>query len=475
VCEQILSGILVAAAKGGIVVRVVLTGFRGTGKTTVGRSLARELGLPFMDTDTLIESREGMNIHEIFRLKGEAYFRKVEKEIIRTLPQKEVVIATGGGAVLDAENVEALRAGSTIILLSADADTIVQRIQKSRRPPLTELPLPEEVRYLLKTRGPFYRKAADYCLETGREEIPALVRRILRLIRGKEIPFTEVQRILDSIPALRPEDRRIIEEQEVDGCPLRLFAVIGDPVSHSRSPPLFNALFAHYHLPHRYVRLESPSVRDLLELTRVRDFRGLSVTIPHKPAVISYLDEVDPVADEIGAVNTIVHCGRTLYGYNTDWLGIQRPLAQEKGKKAVVLGAGGAAAAAIYACRDLSMQVTVLNRTPERGAALAERFGCASAPLSAFPRLEAEVVINATPVGMEPDTRSPVPSEWLRPEMVIFDLVYTPPLTPLLREAKNIGCSTISGIQMFIHQAREQFLLFTGISAPLSLIQDLMP
>jgi shikimate 5-dehydrogenase len=120
------------------------------------------------------------------------------------------------------------------------------------------------------------------------------------------------------------------------------------------------------------------------------------------------------------------------------------------------------------------MHVTILNRTPERGAALAERFGCEAAPLTDFPRIEPEVVINATPVGMEPDPHTPVPGEWLQSEMTVFDLVYTPPLTPLLQEAMKRGCSIISGTQMFIHQAREQFYLFTGISPPESLIQEML-
>jgi shikimate dehydrogenase (EC 1.1.1.25)/shikimate kinase (EC 2.7.1.71) len=139
-----------------------------------------------------------------------------------------------------------------------------------------------------------------------------------------------------------------------------------------------------------------------------------------------------------------------------------------------ILGAGGAAVAAIYACQDLGMEITLLNRTPDRAAILAERFGCDAAPLERFPFLKPEVVINATPVGMEPDTHTPIPGEWLHPEMTVFDLVYTPPRTPLLREAEKRGCSIISGVQMFIHQAREQCTLFTGITPPVSLIQELI-
>jgi shikimate dehydrogenase len=473
-CEQIISGILVTAAGGRIAMRVILIGYRGTGKTTIGRSLARELDLPFIDTDAQIEAREGRSIREIFEREGEHYFRNIEREVIQGLPRQEAVISAGGGAILDPANVESLRADSTMILLSADPDTIVRRIQKSRRPPLTRLPLAEEVRHLMQVRGPYYRNAADYCLDTSTKEIPVTVNTILHLLRGDDIPYQEVHHILRDIPPLMPEDRAIMEEGFIEGCPLRICALIGNPVAHSRSPLLFNALFGHYRLPYRYIRMASPSVDILLKLARIRNFRGLSVTIPHKRAVLSYLDEVDPVAEQIDAVNTIVFCGGKSYGYNTDWMGIRHPLVYLQGSRVVVLGAGGAAAAAVYACLDLNMQVTVLNRTPERALALARRFGCDAAPLTDFPRLESDLVINATPVGMEPDTHSPLPGEWLRNEMTIFDLVYTPPRTPLLREAQKRGCPTISGIEMFMHQAREQFHLFTGILPPESLIEEMI-
>jgi shikimate dehydrogenase len=457
------------------VVRVILIGYRGTGKTTTGRILARELGVPFMDTDGLIEDRESRSISEIFQRWGELHFRKIEKEVIRSLPRNDAVISTGGGAVLDPENVEHLRADSTVFLLTADPEIIVKRIQKSKRPSLTELPLAEEVRYLLEIRAPFYLRAADYCLETDSTESSLVAKRIVNILAGKGIDDQKVQQLLAQIPSLAPEDRRIIQEKSWGGCPLRIAAVIGDPVAHSKSPPLFNALYVQYRLPHRYIRMSSPDAAILLKLARALDFRGLSVTIPHKQAVIPHLDEMDPVAEKIGAVNTIVSCGGKLHGYNTDWLGIRRPVSHLRGKRAVVLGAGGAAAAAIYACQDLEMHLTVLNRTPERGAALAERFGCDAAPVAAFPQLKPDLVINATPVGMEPDTRSPLPPEWLRKEMTIFDLVYTPPCTPLLREAQERGCATISGTEMFIHQAREQFYLFTGILPPESLIVEMIP
>ena len=456
--------------------RIILIGFRGTGKTAVGRLLSKRLGVSFLDTDDLIETREGRHLDEIFHLGGESYFRKVEKEVITSLPEAGFVISTGGGAVLDPVNVAHLRAGSIVFLLSTEPDTIIQRIQKSKRPPLTNLPLPEEVRHLLQIRKLEYLKAADYCLDTTRKEVSTITDTIQKILNRKNISREQLFKEYQEKITLSSEDRAILaQESTLDGAHLRVCAVIGNPASQSKSPALFNRLFTHYRIPYRYIRMEAPEVSDLLNLARSYDLRGLSVTLPFKQQVIPYLHEVDCTAQHIGAVNTIVQCGNLMHGFNTDWLGIQRPLASLKGSRAVVIGAGGAAAAAVYACLTLDMQVTILNRTPERGRSLAERFGCISAPIAEFKNLQPEVVINATPVGMFPDTTSPLPAEALTQDMTIFDLVYTPPKTPLLQAAAKKGCTVIPGVEMFLHQALEQFLLFTGISAPEVLVRELMP
>ncbi|MDD1673351.1 MAG: shikimate dehydrogenase [Methanomicrobiales archaeon] len=456
--------------------RIVLIGFRGTGKTAVGRLLSKRLGIPLLDTDDLIETREGRSISEIFHSGGEIYFRKIEKEVITNLPEAGVVISTGGGAVLDPVNVEHLRAKSFVFFLSAEPDTIIRRIQKSKRPPLTNLPFPEEVRHLLEIRRLEYLKVADYCLDTTRTEVSAIADTVQKILEGKNISCEQVSKEYQEKIALSSEDLAVLSQENTpNGGYPRICAVMGNPASHSKSPALFNRLFTHYRLPYKYIRMEAPEVSNLLIFARLCDFRGLSVTLPFKQQVIPYLNEVDRTAQQIGAVNTIVQCGNLMHGFNTDWLGIQRPLVHLKGSKVAVIGAGGAAAAAVYACLTLDMQVTILNRTIERGQSLAERFGCVSASIAEFKNLKPEVVINATPVGMFPDTNTPVLVEMLTQDMTIFDLVYTPPETPFLQAAAKIGCTTIPGMEMFLHQAREQFLLFTGISAPEALVRELMP
>jgi len=203
--------------------------------------------------------------------------------------------------------------------------------------------------------------------------------------------------------------------------------------------------------------------------------RGVSVTIPFKQEIIPLIDEVDEhAAQQIGAVNTVVFACGTSRGYNTDWIGVRKPLVDLKGSKAVLLGAGGAAAGAAYALTDLDMDVTILNRTPEKAKVLAERFGCRWGGLADFDSIHPDVVVNSTPLGMKPGDLSPLREDQLHKGMTVFDLVYTPPVTPLIEAAQRAGCTTITGTEMFIGQAKEQFYLFFGIDIPEEKIRGLL-
>ena len=459
--------------------RVVLFGYRGTGKTAIGTVLARKLGVPFLDTDALIEQKAGRTIPAIFRDDGEERFRALERDAIAGLPASDVVIGTGGGVVMDPANMEQLRAHSSCVLLTADPATIGHRLAQAPRPALTGLPPKKEIAEMLERRRPAYAAAADFCVNTSRTTNEAAAARILGLLEHGTIPAPAREaafRWFAATPLLAPERERLGELLTGPGHDpqTRFLGVAGWPCGHSRSPLLFNRLFLEYQLNCHYTRFEAPAVGPIMETARLIDAKGLSVTIPFKQDVMACLDEIDDAAREIGAVNTVVFACGTAYGWNTDWLGIKKPLAGHAGSRAVLLGAGGVAAAAAYALTDLGMEVTILNRTPEKARALAERSGCRWGAWDDFDRMNPDLIVNATPIGMQPDTHSPLRDDQLKKEMTVFDLVYTPPVTPLIAAARKAGCTTITGTEVFIHQAREQFRLFFGIDVPDTVIREIL-
>ena len=460
--------------------RIVLTGFRGTGKTEIGKILASRLNVPLIDTDDLIETMTGRSIPDIFHDDGEERFRSIEREIIASLPAADVIVSTGGGVICDPKNMEHLRRDSTVVLLFADLDTIEKRLITKPRPPLTSLTLHEEIAAMMDRRRKNYYASADFCMDTSETSPDLAGEKILSLLktgvptekqRDTAVAFFKTGR-LPPLPLKKLEDILIGSDRNPR---TRILGVAGYPCAHSRSPKLFNALFAFYHLDCHYTWFEDPELEEIMNIARITDVKGLSVTIPFKHEVIEYLDEIDEhAAREIGAVNTVVFACGTAIGYNTDWLGVRKPLVPMKGAKAVLLGAGGVAAGAAYALTDLDMDVTILNRTPENAKKLAERFGCGWGSWDEFDRIKPELVVNATPLGMQPDTRNPLRMDQLHKGMTVFDLVYTPPITPLIDAARAQGCRTITGVEMFIEQAREQFYLFFGIDVPVENVRELV-
>ncbi|MHB8163811.1 MAG: shikimate dehydrogenase [Methanoregula sp.] len=460
--------------------RIVLTGFRGTGKTEVGKVLASRLNVPLLDTDAQVEAKTGRSIPSIFHEEGEERFRTMEREVIASLPPDNVVISTGGGAVIDPKNMEHLRRQSVMILLTADIDAIEQRLARSPRPPLTSLPLREEIAELLDRRRQHYYASADFCVDTSETTAQAAAEKVMHFLaegnstqkkRTIALQFFRTGRIP---PPAFMKLEQVLTSDDRDP-QTRIMGVAGYPCAHSKSPALFNALFERYGLNYHYTLFEDPEIDEIMRVARCTDAKGLSVTIPFKQDVMEYCDEVDEhAAQPIGAVNSVVFACGTAIGYNTDWLGVRKPIVHLKGAKAVLLGAGGVAAAAAYALVDLDMDVTILNRTPATAKALADRLGCKSADWDSFDSIKPDLVVNATPLGMEPDTRSPLKEEQVQPNMTIYDLVYTPPETPLIQAARKKGCKTILGTELFIHQAREQFYLNFGIDVPDSVIRELV-
>jgi shikimate dehydrogenase len=250
---------------------------------------------------------------------------------------------------------------------------------------------------------------------------------------------------------------------------------------------MHNAAFQFLGLNYVYLclRVRSADLGSAVDGVKSLGLLGFNVTIPHKVAVMTYLDEIDPLAKDIGAVNTVVNRDGRLVGYNTDGLGALRALEEADvtltGKKVVLLGAGGAARALSFSIAPLADLLVILNRTETKAAALVsnlrKRFDkkILSGPLTRdalFAEIaDAEVLINSTSVGMHPKHEECVVDEdLLHSRMTVFDAVYNPLETRLLREAKNVGAKTVGGLSMLVHQGTLAFKIWTGVTPPIDVM-----
>ena len=250
----------------------------------------------------------------------------------------------------------------------------------------------------------------------------------------------------------------------------QIYGILGRPVAHSLSPAMHNAAFRHLGLNAVYVAFPVADLRQAVAGIRGLNIQGVSVTIPFKEEIIPLLDELDPDAAQIGAVNTVVKQEGRLIGYNTDWLGAVAALKVRTaitGINFLILGAGGAARAIVFGLLKEGGQVTVTDLDSARAQALARDFTVEAIPLNALAQCPAAILVNATPVGMAPDVAGiPINPELLDRFTLVMDIVYRPLTTRLLKEAQARGCATLDGLQMLIHQAEAQFHLFTGLAAP---------
>lgn len=271
-----------------------------------------------------------------------------------------------------------------------------------------------------------------------------------------------------------------------------IFGVIGDPVGHSLSPAIFNASFDAADINSLYlpvlIRGEKDAFNEFMDNIINRTylgFGGFSVTIPHKTNALDYVNTigefVEPLAENIGAVNTLkVGFNGIVSGYNTDYAGALDALIAAldisrhdlHGTSVAVIGAGGAARAVVAGLADVGTKITIYNRTVSKGRFLAEEFNCKYAPLAAVADMDAKIIINCTSIGMYPNMdASVVPSDCIKPDMVVFDTVYNPLETKLLQYAARAGAKTINGAEMFVRQAMAQYKIFTGSDADEKIIR----
>ena len=257
----------------------------------------------------------------------------------------------------------------------------------------------------------------------------------------------------------------------------QIAAVIGNPIEHSLSPLIHNTGIQSLGLNFVYTAFKVTDVAAAISAMRELNFVGYSVTIPHKVEVMKYLDEIDAQAKAIGAVNTVVNRSGRLFGYNSDCLGAMDALKKVtvlKGKKVYVLGAGGAARAIVAGLLFEKAEVIIFNRTFDHAKELAEEFDCGCAEWSELDS-NCDVIINCTSVGMFPKVdATPLDEKLLEKKMVVFDIVYNPLETKLIKAAKARGCKAVEGVEMFLGQAYVQFEMFFDKPAPRELMRKVL-
>jgi 3-dehydroquinate dehydratase/shikimate dehydrogenase len=270
--------------------------------------------------------------------------------------------------------------------------------------------------------------------------------------------------------------RTLIETYRIDqvDAATKVYGVAGNPVRSSLSPVMMNTAFRRETVNAVYLALQTNKLTDLLKLVAEIPIQGLSVTMPLKQDIMQYLEHTDPLSAKIGACNTVLrvpsgeNAGK-LFGFNTDVAGIVGPLEKRillRGAKVLVLGAGGAARAAVFGLREKGAEVFILNRTPETAQKLARQAGAKTIRKDALPKTSFDVIINATPVGMAGNKAAPILEAKDLNTRLVFDLVYNPLETPLIRLARQLSIPIVTGVEMFVQQGARQFEIWTGKPAP---------
>lgn len=256
-----------------------------------------------------------------------------------------------------------------------------------------------------------------------------------------------------------------------------VYGIIGDPVSHSLSPLMHNLAFKEKNIKAVYgaFQVKPLDLAKAVEGIRALNIKGVSITIPHKEKIMEYLDEIDEVAEEIGAVNTVLNREGILKGYNTDWIGVLKAFEESgvelKDKRVVVIGAGGASKAVIYALiKGGAKEIFVYNRTFEKAIILEKKFGIVAKPWEELENAFGEVIIQTTSVGLR-SWETPVEEKVISRFEVAMDLIYLPLKTRFLSIAEKYNKKIIDGLKMLLYQGVEQFKLWTGIEPPVELMK----
>ncbi len=427
---------------------IVLIGVSGSGKTAMGGKLAQQLSREFIDLDSLIQEREGLNIPQIFQDRGEEGFRQAETEAIAALENKgDAVIACGGGAVLKEINMEMLSQKGILVFLNRPVRDILESVDLDSRPLLRETP--EKLYNLYRHRLPLYERYADF--EVSCEEGPDAI----------------IQQ-LTHISSLEGSEKKL--------------AVIGDPIGHSLSPDIHISAIRPFlkSLSYERERVEKGGLSQWIALVRESRLDGFNVTMPHKEDIIPLLDGVDKEAAEMGSVNTVVNRNGELWGYSTDGDGFAGALAsigESFAKTSVtIIGSGGAAATiAMKAAKEGAAEIHLVARNQAAAESISQKteevhgIKCNLHPFDLSENRDgpwsSRFIINSTPMGMKGVKEGFPGFDFLnraKEGAVICDLIYSPAKTEFLIEAEKRGLRALGGIMMLIEQALKADCLYIG-------------
>ncbi len=298
-----------------------------------------------------------------------------------------------------------------------------------------------------------------------------IISRVLGLRAGSRFTFAAASVGEETAPG-QIAARTLTETYRADqvDAGTRVYGVAGNPVRHSLSPIMMNTAFHRETVNAVYLALQTEKIADLLLLIREVPVHGVSVTMPLKQEILKHLDRTDALSQKIGACNTLVRSqDGKLIGYNTDVAGVVRPLEQRldlRKARILVLGAGGAARAAVFGLKQRGAEVFILNRTPQTAQKLARSAEAKTIRRDQVAKTSFDAIVNATSVGMAGNKQQTILEEKELNTKLVFDMVYNPLETPLLQMARKKGLGVITGAEMFVQQGAEQFQLWTGKPAP---------
>ncbi|MGC9198788.1 MAG: shikimate dehydrogenase [Acidobacteriaceae bacterium] len=413
---------------------------------------------------------------EILLKAAEAGFHlvDVELETIETLPQETMseLRAAGAAVILSYHDFQATKGLEAVYQRMLPFAPDYMKIVATARTLSDNLTL---MKFLERAEDESNSSVVGICMGE-----PGIISRVLGLRAGSAFTFAAASQGEETAPG-QMAARTLIETyriEQVDAA-TKIYGVAGNPIASSLSPLMMNTAFRRETVNAVYLGLQTSKVDDLFHLAREVPIQGMSITMPLKQDVLPLLERTDALSAKIGAVNTVLRAqDGKFYGFNTDVAGVVSPLERRfslRGARVLVLGAGGAARAAVFGCCDKGAEVFILNRTVETAQKLAKQSGAKTIKREAVAKSNFDVIINATPVGMAAAAKSgaagkatpasPLEEHELNARYV-FDLVYNPIETPLLKMARQKGIAVITGVEMFVQQGARQFEIWTGKPAP---------